>query len=216
MAKFKVTHRDGDDNLYYEADSFDSADISLTDGEVIIGDANNLGQPQSFSGAFTIDRTGVATLGSLVVTNSNLAGSITESKVLRSDGTGGQYIAREVHAAYDFATDGGAQGVITLADSGQFPNNSCVELIGYDVLTTFTSSSDAATVKVGLPTDGDLSTAIAISDSGNPWDAGYHLGSELTPIPLKTTSSRQVTMTVATENLTAGAAVFFFRVVGSA
>lgn len=172
--------------------------------------AGSIGTTELADNAVTSDK-----IANSAVLNNKLGGSITESKILRATAEGGQFIDRMIQAVYDFSADGGSQGTITLADSGQVPGNTGVILVGYDVITTLTSSGDAATVKVGLVTDGDLSTAIAINDAGNPWDAGVHLASEITPLPNKTTGTRAFTLTIATEDLTAGKIVFYFQPLGS-
>src|SRR5678809_1100409 len=43
-----------------------------------------------------------------------------------------------------------------------------------DVVTTFTSATDAATIALKVEGTGDLTAAIAISDASNVWDAGVH------------------------------------------
>lgn len=141
----------------------------------------------------------------------NLASSILDTDVSDSDGTGGLYVKKFGTALYDFATDGGTAGVITLASTCTIPSDAIVTATHYDVITTCQSSGDAATIKLSVPTDGDLSTAIAINDGSNPWDVGAHLGSVITPKILKTTAARAVQVEVATENLTAGKIVFFIE-----
>ncbi len=44
----------------------------------------------------------------------------------------------------------------------------------YQVKTTFTSATDAATIALKVTGTGDLVAAIAISDASNVWDAGAH------------------------------------------
>lgn len=145
------------------------------------------------------------------ITTAKLANNaVNASRVANSDGTGALSVRKQLQAVYDFSVDGGSQGTIVLADSGTFPDNAVVQLDSVDVLTTFQSSGDTATIKVTLPTDGDMSTAIAISAAGDPWDAGAHLGTEYTPLPVKTTASRAVSVVIATQDVTAGKAVFNF------
>lgn len=135
--------------------------------------------------------------------------AVTEAKVADSDGTGGLYVRKFATAVYDFSVDGGTAGTITLADTATIPADAVVTATHYDVMVTCTSSSDAATIKLNLPTDGDLSTAIAISDGTNPWDVGPHLASVITPVIQKTTAARAVQIVVAGgENITAGKIVF--------
>lgn len=115
-------------------------------------------------------------------------------------------------ALYDFAKDGGgAPGAIVLASSAIFPDNSIVVLEKYEVLTTCTSAADTASIKVGLATDGDLSTAIAINNATNPWDAGGYKASALVPLTVKCTGARAIVVTSATQAITAGKILFTFR-----
>lgn len=146
-----------------------------------------------------IDGDGVAHLDS--------TDAIETSDIEDSDGTAGLYIQKFALAVYDFSVDGGTAGTITLADTATLPDNAVVTGVTYDVLTTCTSSSDAATIALSVPTDGALTTAIAISDASNPWDAGAHLAN--TALPKKLTASRALQITVAGgENITAGKIVF--------
>jgi hypothetical protein len=46
--------------------------------------------------------------------------------------------------------------------------------MGIDVLTTFQSNTDAATIAIQVEGANDIVTAVAISDGANPWDAGLH------------------------------------------
>lgn len=175
---------------------------AATSGNILCGDGSDV-ISAALSGDATISAAGALTIA---------ASAITAAKAADSAGASGQYVAKYALALYDFATDGGGSpGAITLTDAATIPDNAVLELVSYDVLTTFTSATDAATVKLGVVTDGDASTAIAINDGGNPFDSGAHLGSELTPIALKTTADRLVTLTSAVEALTAGKAVFCFR-----
>lgn len=126
-----------------------------------------------------------------------------------SAGAGGLFVKKTALAVYDFAVDGGTEGTITLASTATIPDNAVVTATTYDVVTTLTSATDAATIKLNLPTDGDLSTAIAISDGTNPWDLGTHLASVITPIAQKTTAARALQIiTAGGENITAGKIVF--------
>lgn len=54
------------------------------------------------------------------------------------------------------------------------PDNAVVTKVWYDVVTTFTSATDSATIALHLQSAGDIVAAIAISDATNPWDAGVH------------------------------------------
>jgi len=173
---------------------------SLADGSIYVGSAAGVTSEVAMSGDVTIVNSGATTIG---------AGAVTEPKVADSNSAGGLFVGKTAIATYDFSVDGGTEGVITLARTATIPDNAIVTGIMYDVITTFTSSADAATIKVNLPTDGDLSTAVAISAAGDAWDAGAHSFQVLTPTPVKTTGARAIEITTAGgEDLTAGKAVF--------
>lgn len=115
------------------------------------------------------------------------------------------------------ATGGVATGTVTL-DGAQIPDNSRVVRSFYEVTTTFTSSSDAATISIGLPTDdaAGIVAATAISAGGNIWDAGVHEGIQTGTAATfgeKTTAARSPVVTVATQALTAGRFELFLEIV---
>lgn len=113
------------------------------------------------------------------------------------------------------------------------PDNAIITNIWWDVITTFTSATDAATIAVHVESANDLVSAIAISDATNVWDAGIHAGKVGAPnlgadaahdsqvevaalfagTYLKLTAEREITATVAVEALTAGKAVFYVEYV---
>lgn len=104
-----------------------------------------------------------------------------------------------------------------------------------DVITTFTSATDAGTIALSVEGAGDVLAAIAISDATNMWDAGVHGGKPGFPnlgadaahdsqvevaalfagSYVKTSVDRLVTATVAVEALTAGKALVFLWYVQS-
>ncbi|OJW18786.1 MAG: hypothetical protein BGO51_15560 [Rhodospirillales bacterium 69-11] len=132
-------------------------------------------------------------------------------------------VVREVAVAtYDVT--GGDSGTIAAHGLGVFiPTKAIITKAWVDVVTTFTSATDATTIALKVQGTGDLTAAIAISDSSNVWDAGIHgclPGSyaEATVAGdsaildaarnaasfIKTTAVREITATVAVEALTAG------------
>lgn len=112
---------------------------------------------------------------------------------------------------YDYATDGGAIGAITLRGP-KLPAGAVITRAFYRVLTTLTSATDAATGSLGILVDdvAGIKAAIAISNGANPWDAGNveciqtGAASAFSEI---TTAERDITFTIAVEALTAGAFV---------
>ncbi len=145
-----------------------------------------------------------------------LEGTIDGAALFRATDTTGASalrIKKQFLVNYDFAVDGGAQGTVAITGAQEIPDNAVVWVESYDVLTTFTSGgADAATVALQLPTDGPLTTAIAISDGTNPFDAGVYsriAGALATPLTVKTTAARTPSLLVAGGNdLTAGKIVF--------
>lgn len=121
-------------------------------------------------------------------------------------------LARQLTLHYDFATDGGAIGTINLR-GGQLPDNAIINNAWYEVTTTFTSATDAATIALGVATDDatGIEGATAISAMGNIWDAGVHDtdvdSSTASTYTTKTTAARNLVMTLAVEAVTAGALV---------
>ena len=111
---------------------------------------------------------------------------------------------------YAFAVNGG-----TIADSpyqstdlkDQIPVGAIVTRAWMEVTETFTSSSNAATVAISLVGANDIRSAIAISDGSNPWAAGFQDGIQSVAAAnfLKVTADSLIKVTVAVENLTAGA-----------
>lgn len=103
------------------------------------------------------------------------------------------------------------------------PDNAIVIDAFIDVVTTFTSAgADAGTIAVHLQSANDVVAAIAISDASNVWDAGVR-GTKIGAVALdgnaatalvvtasraaamlKMTAEREITVTVASQALTAG------------
>lgn len=146
--------------------------------------------------------------GDLVIDHNKnwLGNDLSGSNIADSAGLAGSYVQKVALAVYDFAVDGGVIGAITLAGTTQLPDNAVVTAVTHDVLTTCTSATDAATIALSVPTDGALTTALAISNAANIWDAGAHLPN--TVLPKKLTAARNLQITVAAEALTAGKIVF--------
>lgn len=121
-------------------------------------------------------------------------------------------LKRTLTLHHDFATDGGLIGTVTLR-GGSMPDNAVVDNAWYDVTTTYTSATDAATIGLGIITNDatGIQAAAAISAGGDIWDAGLQ-DSDVDPqtsstFTTKTTAERTLIMTVAVEDLTAGALV---------
>ena len=109
------------------------------------------------------------------------------------------------------ATSGKAIGTHGLGLT--IPKGALVTKAYYKVLTTFTSATDAATIALQVKSANDLVTAVAISNGGNPWDAGG--GVVCTPTGTlanevdNDTADSEVSAVVAVEALTAGKLVLW-------
>jgi hypothetical protein len=113
------------------------------------------------------------------------------------------------------------------------PDNAIVLRAWYDVVTTLTSATDAATIALKVQGANDLVSALAISDASNIWDAGAHGCLPLAPnlgadaahdtqlevvalfaaLQIKLTAERELTATVAVEALTAGKLILYVEYV---
>ena len=103
----------------------------------------------------------------------------------------------------------------------ELPDNAIITKAWYEVLTTFTDGADdSATIAIGIPTDdvAGIVAAVAISDGGNPWDAGNHdciQDGTTAAFAEKTTASRAITATVADDALSDGVLVLHVEYVES-
>lgn len=112
---------------------------------------------------------------------------------------------------YDFAVSGGAQGAIVLGPV--LPINTVVVGGQFHVITQFTGATN--TLAIGLNTTVDLQAATAIATYGT---TGVHA---LIPVftaatSIVLTAARQLTLTLATANVTAGKMVIYLACYPSA
>ena len=147
----------------------------------------------------------------------------------------GLTVAKLAVATFDTAAnDSSGTSNKTIAAHGlgvYLPDNAIITRAWVDVITTFTSSNDTATIALKAEGANDLVSAIAINDGTNVWDEGQHGaitnnfaldGSALTQVAMgaaraatliKTTAERELTATVATQALTAGKLVLYVEYV---
>lgn len=177
---------------------------AATSGQILVGNGTDV-VSVAVSGDVALAANGAVTIG---------AGAVTNPKVADSAGVGGLFVPKTAIVVYDFTVDGGTAGVIALTGSPTLPDNAVVWVSAYEVLTTVTTAgADAGTLTLTLPTDGDLFTAIAVSDGSNPWDQGVFvqgLGAIVvaSQTPKKLTGARLLTLTAGGQNITAGKIVF--------
>lgn len=133
-----------------------------------------------------------------------VADSATEVRVLL---VGGEIEGELKFVGYLDATDGLGIATHELTMFGpDIPAGFIPTRLQYDVHTTFTSATDAATIALGVKTDDEdcLKTAVAISNGANPWDSGVVKVPTLAVAGIETAAARKLVAVVAVEALTAG------------
>lgn len=152
---------------------------------------------------------------SLAIANGGVAtgqladGAVTDAKI--SDDLS---IMRVASATFDPSANTGERTIDAHGLGVTIPDNAIVVGGFVDVITTFTSAgADAGTIALSVQSANDIVSAIAISNGGNPWDAGLHAIIPKANTPestgIKMTDNREVTATVAEQALTAGKAVVY-------
>lgn len=138
----------------------------------------------------------------------NVIEAVTSKDVINSGD--GKFAMKYAVAEIDYSDISAATNVIVELN---IPDNSIVTNCFYDVVTTFTSATDAATIGLQIQSSEDLKAPTAIS-SGTTWDAaGPKL---LTPVwatvgsQIKLTAERDLTvLRSGSETLTAGKMVVY-------
>lgn len=103
---------------------------------------------------------------------------------------------------YSFAVTGGTQAAFTIS-THWVPKSAKVIGGWYQVSTTFTSGG-SATVALSLVGANDLVTAIAVDDASAPWTIDLTKRKPLKLISTVLAAEKQVVLTVAAADLTAG------------
>jgi hypothetical protein len=139
------------------------------------------------------------------------AGSFTPTTIVASGGvTSAGYTAlntqtglRVAHCKYSFATDGGAQGLISPANSDTLPDNAI--LVGGTInSTTAVDSLGSATVAVGTSA-GSSTTSIKAATAKATLSADAVLNAvPVFATPVKLTAAGTITFTIGTADLTQG------------
>ena len=111
-----------------------------------------------------------------------------------------------VQGKYDFAVDGGVQGTIAITAGTPIPNGSVV-IGGYVDVTTQLTSGGSATIACQVNAANDILTAVAVAS----WTAGRKnvlpaptTGALTASTAVKTTADRNISIVIATADLTAG------------
>ena len=157
--------------------------------------------------------------------------SVPELSFKRSTVTiyNGVVAKRVATAVFNPSANAGERTIAAHGLGVYLPAKAVVTKVLIDVVTTFTSATDAGTLAVHAQGAGNIVAAIAISDGTNVWDAGIrgskvgfpNLGADaahdsavevaalFAGTMLKITAERELTVTVAVEALTAGKMVIY-------
>jgi len=191
--------------LIDNADTVTIDEIPIADGKIVVGNGSGAGAAVDLSGDATIANTGAITIAAGAVEETMLA-------VPTADGLQARRVAR---ATYDFAEHAGAQGAIGLGVT--LPDNAVAVRAWYEVLTTLESSGDLATIAISAEGANDIVTATAINAGGDVWDAGFHEAIQDGTIAaaIKTSAAKEITATIAVEDVTAGKFIVFVEYVVS-
>jgi len=161
---------------------------------------------------------------------------VNRGAVKCESGLGTRYVATAIFDTAATDSSGAANTTIAAHGLGVYiPTKAIITNAWVDVVTTFTSATDAATIALKAQSAGDLTAAIAISDASNVWDSGIRgclpgsyaeatVAGDTAILDaarkaasyIKMTAERELTATVAVEALTAGKAVLFVEYVISA
>lgn len=185
--------------------------VMTTLGDIIIGGASGAATrlAKGTSGLPLV--AGASTLSYAALTNAGIdaAAAIALSKLASYTTTtdGVDKLERLAIATYDFSVNGGAISTISLGVT--IPSNAVVTSITTEVVTAPTSGGSTGTIKLVLPTDGDL-TATLTADG-----TAAHLNTFSSTVPKKTTANRLLSATIATSALTAGKLRYMVRYVQS-
>jgi len=133
--------------------------------------------------------------------------AVTESK-LSSANADGLHAHRLARATYDFAADGGLTGNIGLGVT--IPDNAIVVRAFIDIITNMASAGGNGTIAINVESAGDILVAVdADTISGIVDGIPDHTAAN----SIKTTSTKVITATIGTEDLTAGKFIVFVEYV---
>lgn len=132
---------------------------------------------------------------------------VNRGAVKKDNGLAVKYLATATFDTAALDSSGVANTTIATHGLGVYlPDKAVITRAWYQVKTTFTSATDAATIALQANSANDLKSAIAISNVANAWDAGIIDG-----VPVDTaatrvalTAERELKAVVAVEVLTAG------------
>jgi len=168
-----------------------------TDGQLLVGQTGAATAYKSVTGDVTITNNGVTAIG---------AGKVLDSMLAALSASAGLSRLGIAHFKYDFSVDGGAQGEIIPASSPTLPNKAIVLWGIANVTTALLAAGGASTIAIGTHA-GSAVNSLKVAASKTT----YSLNAFLDLIPaftaasvFKMSAAGQISITVATNDLTAG------------
>ncbi len=125
-----------------------------------------------------------------------------------NQGVDGLTLKGVLRVDYDFAIHGGGVGAIPLGVT--LPNKAIIAKAFGDIITAFTSTAGTGTIALGANTTNDLLVAVDADTLSGRFDL-IPVGTVATMV--KATAAREITVTVATNAILSGKAVFFLEYV---
>lgn len=124
----------------------------------------------------------------------------------------GLHLRRTAVAVFEVDEEAGLEPEAYALDV-KLPANSIIVGGVVDVVKTFASDTDAATIALSVAEANDIVAAVAISNEGDPWDAGLQAIIPKANTPestgIKLAEEKAITVTVGVEALTAGKLVVY-------
>jgi len=123
------------------------------------------------------------------------------------DAEDGHNLVKVARATFDPSANTGERTVAAHGLGVFIPDNAIILGGFYDVITTFTSAADTATIALSTEGANDIVAAVAIG-TGTPFDAGRRDivpdGTGLNSVKMDTAAGNEIVATVAVQALTAG------------
>jgi len=172
--------------------------VITTQGDLIVGDSNGDAMRLGIGAANTVPLSNGTTL-----TYSQVPAAAIGPMSHSSEGV--NKLPKLAIADYSFASDGGAIGTTGLGVT--LPDNALVIMVCTEVLVAPTSGGNNGTIKLTLPTDGDLTGTLTAD--------GAATSTNTTNMIKKLTADRELSVTIATSALTAGILRYYVLYVDS-
>lgn len=177
---------------------------TVTRGDRITTDASGCGITASL---------GQSVIG--IITKSGVSGDIKPCLILPqvyapNQGVDGLTLYGVARATYDFAVDGGAVGAIGLGVT--IPDNAIITRGYWEIITAFVSESNDGTIALHAQGANDLYNA-ADPDQLSAGSVNELIPDGTAAAMIKLTAAREITLTIAVHDFTAGKAIFFVEYV---